>query len=349
MGPTPWAGSNSPVTSARPVAGRDQHQLHRRGAASVTSTDGSTLGAIYYPTNHPACSHDPFYTSGPGQHSAAHRPPAVAYPTYLPDVTNNPLHGFESFRFPNQAYDTNPQAHGPMPTVSRHSRPRGSAAVPVDLNLDMRQYASVQRARPRIRPTTSRSMPPIHSDGLNEADEMNLYHAQPAAGFSLRPERPRMALPPAGRRRRDRSRAGWLSSRRSASPTGIDGLRRRRLFSLDTWDLNNFVWTNDNPANAFPTNSRFTRRARCRLHATATLASPAPASTPADQRRASTTPSPGPARQEDQPQLSRCRSRTTPTSRSARNGSARPISSSSRSCRPRRSTRPKSWPSSASS
>ena len=27
----------------------------------------------------------------------------------------------------------------------------------------------------------------------------------------------------------------------------LDGSRRRRLFSLDSWDMNNFVWTNDNP------------------------------------------------------------------------------------------------------
>ncbi len=32
----------------------------------------------------------------------------------------------------------------------------------------------------------------------------------------------------------------------------IDGQRRRRLFSLDSWELNNFIWANDNPGNAFP-------------------------------------------------------------------------------------------------
>ena len=37
----------------------------------------------------------------------------------------------------------------------------------------------------------------------------------------------------------------------------IDGQRRRRLFSLDSWELNNFVWTNDNPGNVFPNNSNF--------------------------------------------------------------------------------------------
>ena len=27
----------------------------------------------------------------------------------------------------------------------------------------------------------------------------------------------------------------------------VDGQRRRRLFALDSWEMNNFAWTNDNP------------------------------------------------------------------------------------------------------
>ena len=37
----------------------------------------------------------------------------------------------------------------------------------------------------------------------------------------------------------------------------IDGQRRRRLFALDSWEPNNFVWANDNPGGAFANNSRF--------------------------------------------------------------------------------------------
>ena len=37
----------------------------------------------------------------------------------------------------------------------------------------------------------------------------------------------------------------------------IDGQRRRRLFAVESWELNNFVWTNDNPGNAFPNNTSF--------------------------------------------------------------------------------------------
>ena len=35
----------------------------------------------------------------------------------------------------------------------------------------------------------------------------------------------------------------------------IDGQRRRRLFTTDSWEMNNFAWANDNPGNAFPNNS----------------------------------------------------------------------------------------------
>src|SRR4029077_3087968 len=37
----------------------------------------------------------------------------------------------------------------------------------------------------------------------------------------------------------------------------VDGQRRRRLFALESWESNQFVWANDNPQNAFPFNSRF--------------------------------------------------------------------------------------------
>ena len=37
----------------------------------------------------------------------------------------------------------------------------------------------------------------------------------------------------------------------------VDGQRRRRLFATDSWEMNNFVWANDNPGNTFPNNSTF--------------------------------------------------------------------------------------------
>ena len=88
---------------------------------------------------------------------------------------------------------------------------------------------------------------------------------------------------------------------------GLDGARRRRLFSLDSWDLNNFRWTNDNPAgHSRPTaGSRSTANAgftalttgydKCRILGPR----PRTGASTADFADAG----PGPARQEDQPEL----------------------------------------------
>ena len=63
---------------------------------------------------------------------------------------------------------------------------------------------------------------------------------------ALRAERPGVALPEAGRRRRDAtSRLSKLAPISFLNPA--DGLTRRRLFSTDAWDLNSFAYANDNP------------------------------------------------------------------------------------------------------
>jgi hypothetical protein len=68
---------------------------------------------------------------------------------YQPDVTNNPLHGFESFRFPTRT--TRPIPTRPVPTPAAPSRPRPWAAL-------RSTYSSTPiTCRPNIRPTTSRS------------------------------------------------------------------------------------------------------------------------------------------------------------------------------------------------
>ena len=97
----------------------------------------------------------------------------------------------------------------------------------------------------------------MNSDGLNEADEMNLY--QPNAQLDS----------PFGSgdlewlyRQQDVDGASLTSRLAQLAPISftntVDGQRRRRLYALDAWDLNNFAWTNDNPGNVFPNNSRFT-------------------------------------------------------------------------------------------
>ena len=70
-----------------------------------------------------------------------------------------------------------------------------------------------------------------------------------------------MALPVAGRRRP--SLSSRLADLAPISFTNtIDGQRRRRLFALESWESNQFVWANDNPQNAFPFNSRFAPTAK---------------------------------------------------------------------------------------
>ena len=115
-----WAGLSIPVTSARPVHRARSTSITRSTSATGTPTytgvptaaNGTTLGAIVFPLSPTGTTGDPFYTSSPSnQYPAAPTTTTVApftpyaqNPTYVPDLTNNPLHSFESFRFPNQNY-----------------------------------------------------------------------------------------------------------------------------------------------------------------------------------------------------------------------------------------------------
>ena len=107
----------------------------------------------------------------------------------------------------------------------------------------------------------------MNSDGLNEADEMNLYlpNAQLDSPFGYGDLEWLY-------RQQDVDGASLTSRLAQLAPISftnpVDGQRRRRLFALDSWDLNNYAWTNDNPRrpSAFPNNSRFTSERRRRLH-----------------------------------------------------------------------------------
>ena len=207
------------------------------------------LGSIWFPSSTTPNATDPFYDSGPTNYV----PPITPYlangtnpspadvPQYVPDMTNNPLHGFESFRIPNQAYTP--------PIASR----RNSSAVPRRTRTTMRPPA-----HPTQYPTyDSHVNAKIQSDGLNEADEMNLYQPYPLLDSPFGPGDLEWLY-----RQQDVDGASLTSRLSSLAPISftntIDGPRRRKLFALDSWDMNNFVWANDNPGNNFPTNSRFT-------------------------------------------------------------------------------------------
>ena len=96
----------------------------------------------------------------------------------------------------------------------------------------------------------------IRTNGLNEADEMSLYRPNALLDSPYGPAdlewlyRPQDVDGP--------SLSSRLANLAPISFTNsIDGLRRRRLFALESWESNQFVWANDNPQNAFPFNSRF--------------------------------------------------------------------------------------------
>jgi hypothetical protein len=169
------------------------------------------------------------------------RPPGlVPDVARAPDTTSNPLHGFESFRSPS---GQNASTLAAMP----YNVGDGTRAPTFD--------REVNSSRPGSNGYPGGSL------GLDEADEMNLYH-------------PAHADAPFGPsdlewlyRRHDLdgralfSRLGPLASETLDSPDPAAGsFFRRRLFSIDSWESNRWVWANDNPAGAFPNNSRFSPR-----------------------------------------------------------------------------------------
>ena len=101
----------------------------------------------------------------------------------------------------------------------------------------------------------------VNSDGLNEADEMNLYQPNPQLDAPFGYSDLEWLY-----RKQDVDGSSLNSRLAQLAPISftntIDGQRRRRLYSIDTWETNNFVWANDNPVtatfpNGFPNNSRF--------------------------------------------------------------------------------------------
>ena len=210
---------------------------------------------------------------------------------------SNPLHGFEAQRFPYLNYPTPPPYR---------MTPQRVGGVPVDQN-----FLSGSLILPGTLPTYDvkvNSSNNTNSDGLNEADEMNLY--QPNAQLDS----------PFGYgdlewlcRQQDVDGASLTSRLAQLAPISftntVDGQKRRRLYALDTWDLNSYSWTNDNAASVdlpdgFPYNARFVTGANAGFP---TLNNPQPRHLKppgSDPPSALAGVFSGPSRQEDQPQLS---------------------------------------------
>ena len=225
------------------------------------------LGAISFPVldsnlNALDVSNEWYYKGGPNPGNMANptgiEPNAnVPYP-YLPDQTSNPTHGLEQGRFPNQNYYV---WNASTMTGSYTFTPQNIGGSPLDVNIDTGGAGSPPAPLPNSTPAAFPSYDyfvnaSVNSDGLNDADEMNLYQPNPLYDSPYGPGDLEWLY-----RQQDVDGA-YLSSRLAqlapiSFGNGLDGPRRRRLFALDAWDLNNFAWTNDNPSGAFPTNSRY--------------------------------------------------------------------------------------------
>ena len=192
------------------------------GAISVELSSGAAPGTIVYPS----ATNDLYYTSGPN-------PANLAFPSFLPDVTNNPLHGFEAARNPN------------LPNTNGGYTPQANGGMPADLNTS----AGI----PDGYPTYDLN---IRTNGLNEADEMSLYRPNALMDSPYGPADLEWLYRP-----QDVDCDSLSSRLANLAPVSftnsVDGLRRRRLFAVESWDSNQYVWANDNPQNAFPFNSRF--------------------------------------------------------------------------------------------
>ena len=125
--------------------------------------------------------------------------------------------------------------------------------MPIDLPLGTPPYpATPYPILPTTLPTYDVKVNAhVNSDGLNEADEMNLYvpNAQLDSPFGY-------ADLEWLYRQQDVDGSSLVSRLAQLAPISftntVDGQRRRRLYALDSWETNNFVWANDNPGERVP-------------------------------------------------------------------------------------------------
>ncbi len=165
---------------------------------------------------------------------------------YQPDVSNNQLHGYEWYKMPNANQIIGTTTAPPTYNFSTE----GGMPVPA---------ANPPQQFPTYNSTTNSSQ---RLDGVNEADEMNLYTRNPLYDSPYGPSDLEWLY-----RQQDVDGADMTSRLSQLAPisftNGIDGQRRRRLYSLESWETNKFAWTSDNPAaplfpaGAFGNNSKF--------------------------------------------------------------------------------------------
>ncbi len=228
-------GGGGPSSNGYDAFGRVQFSSYYRPAGSpgvinYSGAAGGNVGSIIYP-----------WASGAN---------------YAPDLTNNLLHGFESFRFPYVGSGGRAQSMGGAP----YDFPLGIPATPIpyppptfptyDASVNSVTNLMTNGA---YNPS---NFPGRNSDGVNDAEEMNLYTPNALLDSPYGPSDLEWLY-----RQQDVDGASLSSRLSQLAPisltNGLDGQRRRRLFSLDSFDTNAFVWANDNPGGAFPNNSSF--------------------------------------------------------------------------------------------
>ena len=167
------------------------------------------------------------------------------------DVTNNPLHGYESQRNPSlrssisgswkqalsnaatpTSFDPNGNdgagnSGGPVPT---------SGGLPFDPSDGTTQTPTFTASINSLIPG---------SPGLNEPSETALYH--PSGSDQIFGDEDLEWL----YRAHDEDGSSLYSRLSDLAPLSfrdsVDAIRRRRMYSIDVWETNSFAWSNDNP------------------------------------------------------------------------------------------------------
>jgi hypothetical protein len=169
--------------------------------------------------------------------SIGNPPPLTPSTRMAEDRTTNLYHGYEWFRNPSS------------PSTGLSGLAASVTQPQLQYLLAAAQYDNGWAAAPTFDQFVNSDLtsPFQPSANLNEADEMSLYNPSPFdAPFG--PGDLEWLY-----RQQDTDGASLASRLKELAPISftnpLDGLRRRRLFSLDTWEPTNFVWANDTPTN----------------------------------------------------------------------------------------------------
>ncbi|WP_165071677.1 hypothetical protein [Paludisphaera rhizosphaerae] len=186
---------------------------------------------------------------------------------------NNILHSYDSFLFPNTR--GTPQRSGGMLAYADLTNGQvdpntGKLAFGVPKTIPSYNgsiNSGIQENFTIDDDDTGNSVSPTinsRSDGLNEADELDLYNPNTNYDAPFTHADLEWLY-----RSHDVDGSSLVSRLSQLAPISFtndqDGLRRRRLYSIDTWESNAFSWVTDNPQGAFAQNHRFGQNANASM------------------------------------------------------------------------------------